>query len=73
MSERHACRLVGQWRATQRYRPIEQTDEDVLSEAIIQLASEYGRYGYRRITALLQEAGCMLARIACSASGDARG
>ena len=57
MSERHACRLVGQWRATQRYRPIEQTDEDALTEAIIQLASEYGRYGYRRITALLQEAG----------------
>jgi len=57
MSERRACRLVGQWRATQRYRPIEQTDEDALTEAIIQLASEYGRYGYRRITALLQEAG----------------
>ena len=30
---------------------------DALSEAIIQLASEYGRYGYRRITALLQAAG----------------
>jgi putative transposase len=57
MSERHACRLVGQWRATQRYRPIARTDEDALSEAIIQLASEYGRYGYRRIAALLQEAG----------------
>src|SRR5579863_9559407 len=57
MSERHACRLVGQWRATQRYRLIHRTDEDVLTEAIIQLASEYGRYGYRRITALLQEAG----------------
>jgi putative transposase len=57
MSERCACRLVGQWRATQRYRPIEQTDEDALTEAIVQLASEYGRYGYRRITALLQEGG----------------
>jgi hypothetical protein len=57
MSERHACRLVGQWRATQRYQPIERTDEDALTEAIIQLASEYGRYGYRRITALLQRAG----------------
>jgi len=42
---------------TQRYRPIQRTDEDALSETIIQLASEYGRYGYRRITALLQEAG----------------
>jgi transposase InsO family protein len=57
MSERHACRLVGQWRATQRYQPTQRTDEDALTEAITQLASEYGRYGYRRITALLQEAG----------------
>ena len=58
MSERHACRLVGQWRATQRYRPIEQTDEDLLSEAIIQLASEYGRYGYQSgAAALYKEAG----------------
>jgi putative transposase len=57
MSERHACRLVNQWRATQRYEPMHHTDEDALTEAIIQLASEYGRYGYRRITALLQEAG----------------
>lgn len=40
-----ACRLVGQWRATQRYEPMHRTDEDALTEAIIQLASEYGRYG----------------------------
>jgi hypothetical protein len=32
-------------------------DEDILSQAIIELASQYGRYGYRRITALLQHAG----------------
>lgn len=57
MSERHACRLVNQWCATQRYQTMYRTDEDALSEAIIQLASEYGRYGYRRITALLQEVG----------------
>lgn len=29
-------------------------DEDALTHAIIALASEYGRYGYRRVTALLQ-------------------
>ncbi len=57
MSERHVCQLVHQWRATQRYQPMHRTDDDALTEAIIQLASEYGRYGYRRITALLQEAG----------------
>lgn len=32
-------------------------DEDALTRAIITLASEYGRYGYRRVTALLQAAG----------------
>ena len=32
-------------------------DEDALTQAIIGLASEYGRYGYRRITWLLRDAG----------------
>ena len=31
--------------------------EDALTQAIIALAGQYGRYGYRRITALLQEEG----------------
>src|SRR6202023_1663971 len=57
VSERHACRLLGQWRRTQRYAAIPRIDEDALTEAIVALASEYGRYGYRRITALLQSAG----------------
>jgi putative transposase len=33
------------------------SDEDTLTRAIMTLASQYGRYGYRRITALLQGAG----------------
>jgi putative transposase len=57
VSERHACRLLGQWRRTQRYAAIPRIDEEALTEAIVALASEYGRYGYRRITALLQSAG----------------
>jgi transposase InsO family protein len=32
-------------------------DEDALTQAIIAIASEYGRYGYRRITVKLREAG----------------
>ena len=32
-------------------------DEDELTRAIIALAANYGRYGYRRITALLRRAG----------------
>jgi putative transposase len=57
MTERHACRLLGQWRGTQRYEPLQRNDEDALTRAIITLASKYGRYGYRRITALLKRAG----------------
>jgi transposase InsO family protein len=57
LSERHACRLLGQGRGTQRYGPILRRDEDALTRAIITLASQYGGYGYRRITVLLREAG----------------
>ena len=52
--ERQACRMLKQWRGTQRYLPMHRTDEDALTRNIIALASEYGHYGYRRITALSQ-------------------
>ena len=48
---------MGQWRGTQRYIVTQRNDEDELTRAIVQLASEYGRYGYRRIAALLRDAG----------------
>jgi putative transposase len=57
VSERRACRVVGQCRATQQYAPIRSDDEDSLRARIIALAREYGRYGYRRITALLHPEG----------------
>lgn len=57
LSERHACRLLFQWRGTQRYAPILRSDEDALTRAIISLAGRYGRYGYRRITVLLGDGG----------------
>lgn len=62
VSERHACRLLGQSRGTQRYIPTQREDEDRLTEAIIELAIQYGRYGYRRITKLLQDAGWNVGR-----------
>jgi len=37
--------------------PTLKPDEDELTQRIVDLASEYGRYGYRRVTALLNEAG----------------
>ena len=57
LSERQACRIVGQPRGTQRYSVIARADEDALTLAVTQFAAQYGRYGYRRITALLQGAG----------------
>jgi putative transposase len=73
MTERRACRLANQPRGTQRYRAIRREDEDALTQAIVQLASQYGRYGYRRIMALLKRAGWRWARIVSSVSGVARG
>ena len=57
VSERFACRALGQHRSTQRKTPTGREDEAELIADIIALATQYGRYGYRRITALLQEAG----------------
>ncbi len=57
MPERRVCRVIGHPRSTQRYRLVEADDEAVLTEAIVRLASEYGRYGYRRVTALLRRDG----------------
>ena len=57
VSERHACRVLGQPRTTQRYQPTIADDEELLTATIVHLASQYGRYGYRRITALLRVEG----------------
>jgi putative transposase len=45
MSERWACRLVKQPRGTQRYHLARREDEDALTQAITDLATQYGRYG----------------------------
>ena len=44
-------------RTTQRYAPIERDDEAPLTRRIIELAAAFGRYGYRRITAMLRMEG----------------
>ena len=50
-------RLLGQPRSTLRYEPSRVEDEKALTEEIVALASQFGRYGYRRITALLRRRG----------------
>ena len=57
MSERLACRVLGQHRSTQRKIARTPDDEAALTADIVALALQYGRYGYRRITALLRGAG----------------
>ena len=57
VSERRACRVLGQARAVQRYTPITRDDEDALTRRIIELAAVYGRYGTPWITALLHREG----------------
>ena len=41
----------------QRYDPNPMDDEKALTAAIVELAGQFGRYGYRRITALLRHRG----------------
>ena len=57
VSERRACKVLGHPRSTHRYEPIPGEDEQGLTEEIVELASRYGRYGYRRVTALLRMEG----------------
>jgi putative transposase len=60
VSERRACRALGQHRSTQRKAPRGREDEERLTADLIELARQYGRYGYRKITALLRDAGWLV-------------
>jgi putative transposase len=60
VSERRACRALGQHRSTQRKLPRGREDEEALTADLIELARQYGRYGYRKITALLRDAGWLV-------------
>ena len=57
MSERRACKALNVSRSVQRYQKRTPDDEEALQSDIIRLARKYGRYGYRRITALLKVEG----------------
>ena len=57
VSERRTCRALGQHRSTQRKVPRGREDEAALTADLVALAERYGRYGYRKICALLKAAG----------------
>ena len=60
VSERRVCAALGQHRSTQRKTPRGRDDEAQLTADIVELARRYGRYGYRRVTALLRAAGWLV-------------
>jgi transposase InsO family protein len=57
VSERRACRLVGQYRSTQRYVGVPPEYELRLVKRMNELAARYPRFGYRRVWALLRSEG----------------
>ena len=57
VSDRRACKVLGQHRSVQRHQVKPREDETLLTQAVTFLATKYGRYGYRRITALLKQDG----------------
>jgi transposase InsO family protein len=67
ISERRACTALGQHRSTQRKRPRGRADAEQLTSDVIELARRYGRYGYRKIAALLRQAGWLVSdtRVEC--------
>ena len=56
-SERRICKALGISRNTVRYVPQPRDDEDALTADILRFAGQYGRYGYRRVHALLRSEG----------------
>jgi putative transposase len=57
LSQRLACRIVGQHRSTQRHQPTELHRDQALREALRQLSRDHPRWGYRRAHAVLREQG----------------
>jgi transposase InsO family protein len=57
VSERRACRVLGQPRSTQRQQPKTKEGEGRLVRRMLELVRRHPRYGYRRIWALLRREG----------------
>jgi putative transposase len=62
VSERRACRALGQARGTQRYQRRKKADEAALLQAIEALVCQHPCYGYRMIHALLVADGFVVGR-----------
>lgn len=53
VSERRACKAIGQVRSVYRYVPKSDPEGEALRDRVVAVASEYSRYGYRQVTNIL--------------------
>lgn len=57
VSERRACKVIGQGRTTQRYLKKHDKFDEEVRQRTIAIAGEYGRYGYKHVTEILKSEG----------------
>ncbi|GAA3227948.1 hypothetical protein GCM10020256_39710 [Streptomyces thermocoprophilus] len=62
LSQRRACRIVGQHRSTQRYQPADADPDSDLRERLRRFARAHPRWGYRRAHAVLVREGLVVNR-----------
>ncbi len=62
VSQRRACRVLGQPRASQRYVGRQGEGKRRLRQRLMELSGQHPRYGYRRVWALLRREGWMVNR-----------
>ena len=57
MSERRACKVIGQSRTSQRYEFSQDLSRDYFRKKVLEVSLKYNRYGYRKITSYLENEG----------------
>lgn len=62
VSERRACKTIGQIRSTQRYIAKINPEQEQLEKRVVEVASEFGRYGYRKVTDIINTEGFSVGR-----------
>jgi putative transposase len=62
VSERRACKVIGQARGSQRYESRKPVKDRTLRQRMHKLSARHKRYGYRRIWVLLRQEGWMVNR-----------
>lgn len=56
-SERRICKVLKVHRSIMHYQPVNRDFQNRLRERVVKVASEYGRYGYRQVTGILNMEG----------------